>query len=79
MVYGFFALATTAIIVVYVLIEHLPTLSLIALLPMPLAFYSLYGAIKFGETIGNFPQYLGANVAVAILTIFLLGISISLG
>jgi 1,4-dihydroxy-2-naphthoate octaprenyltransferase len=76
MVYGFFSLATAAIIIGYVLTGHLPMLSLIALLPMPLAFFSLYGAIKHGETIGKFPQYLGANVAVTILTTLLLGISL---
>ena len=79
MVYGFFALATIAIIVSYVLTGHLPMLSLIALLPMPLAFFSLYGAIKYGEAIGGFPLYLGTNVAVAILTTLLLGISIIIG
>lgn len=79
MVYAFFALATTIIIVAYVLIGYLPSLSLIALLPMPLAFFSLYGAVKHGKTIGQFPEYLGANVAVAILTPLFLGISISVG
>jgi 1,4-dihydroxy-2-naphthoate octaprenyltransferase len=76
MVYGFFTLATISAIVIYVLTGYLPALSLIALLPMPLAFFSLYGAIKCGAAIGNSPQYLGANVAVTILTPLLLGISI---
>ncbi|RKZ68504.1 MAG: prenyltransferase [Gammaproteobacteria bacterium] len=76
MVYAFFSLATVAIIISYVLTDHLPMLSLIALLPMPLAFFSLYGAVKHGETIGSFPQYLGTNVAVTILTTLLLGISL---
>ena len=75
-VYGLFTLATAAIIIGYVLTGLLPVFSLIALLPMPLAFFSLYGAVKHGETIGNFPQYLGANVAVTILTTLLLAISI---
>ena len=79
MVYGFFTLATISAIVIYVSIGYLPALSLIALLPMPLAFFSLYGAIKYGATIGNSPQYLGANVAVTILTPLLLGISIIMG
>ncbi len=79
MVYGLFTLATIVAIVIYVLIGYLPALSLIALLPMPLAFFSLYGAIKYGETIGNYPQYLGANVAVTILTPLLLGISLIAG
>ena len=76
MIYGFFSLATVAIIIGYILAGYLPMLSLIALLPMPLAFFSLYGAVKYGEKIGNFPQYLGANVAVTILTTLLLGISL---
>jgi 1,4-dihydroxy-2-naphthoate octaprenyltransferase len=78
MVYGFFALASPAIIVGYVLTGQLPVLSLIALLPLPLTFFALYGAIKYGATIGKFPQYLGTNVAVTILTPLLLGVSIIL-
>jgi 1,4-dihydroxy-2-naphthoate octaprenyltransferase len=54
-------------------------LSLIALLPMPLAFYAYSGAVKYGQQIGSAPQYLGANVAVAIITPLLLGISLVLG
>ena len=77
--YGLFALATTAVIISYVLAGYLPVLGLIALLPMPLAFFSLFGAVKYGENIGKFPHYLGANVAVAILTPLLLGVSIIIG
>jgi 1,4-dihydroxy-2-naphthoate octaprenyltransferase len=77
--YGLFALATTVVIISYVLAGYLPVLGLIALLPMPLAFFSLFGAIKYGENIGKFPRYLGANVAVAILTPLLLGVSIIIG
>jgi 1,4-dihydroxy-2-naphthoate octaprenyltransferase len=76
MVYGFFSIATAAIITGYVITGLLPVFSLFALLPMPLALFSLYGAIQHGETIGKFPQYLGANVAVTILTTLLLGISL---
>ncbi|MFC1589328.1 prenyltransferase [Pseudomonadota bacterium] len=74
--YGIFALATIATIVISVLSGRLPMLSLIALIPMPLAFFSLYGAIKHGKNIGGFPQYLGANVAATILTTLLLGVSL---
>ena len=77
-VYGLFALAAAVVIVTAVLAGHLPMLSLIALLPMPLAIFSLYGAVKHGETIGSYPQYLGANVAVTILTTLLLGISLAI-
>jgi 1,4-dihydroxy-2-naphthoate octaprenyltransferase len=69
MVYGFFALATAVVIIIYVALGFLPTLSLIALLPMPLALFSLTGAIKYGENIG-------ANVAVTILVPLLLGIAL---
>ncbi|MCW8830031.1 MAG: prenyltransferase [Gammaproteobacteria bacterium] len=78
-VYGLFALATIATIVISVVSGKLPVLSLIALVPMPLAFFSLYGAIKYGKNIAGFPQYLGANVAVTILTTLLLGVSLFFG
>ncbi len=76
MVYGLFVFATIATIVAGVLTGNFPMLSLIALLSMPLALFALYGAVKHGEKIGGFPQYLGANVAVTILTTLLLGISL---
>jgi 1,4-dihydroxy-2-naphthoate octaprenyltransferase len=79
MVYAFFAVATIVVITACVLADYFPILGLVALLPMPLAFFSLAGAIKHGDTIGEFPQYLGANVAVAILTPLLLGVSIMVG
>ncbi len=79
MVYGLFVLATVSTILLYVFMGYLPILSLIALLPIPLALFALYGAIKFGATIGNTPQYLGANVAAAILIPLLLGVSLILG
>ena len=77
--YAIFALATTAIIIISVLLGYLPAMSFIALLPMPLAFLALYGAIKYRENIGNYPQYLGANVGVTILAPLLLGFSIIIG
>jgi 1,4-dihydroxy-2-naphthoate octaprenyltransferase len=79
MAYAFFALATIAVFAICIFAGYFPVLSIIALLPMPLAFFSLGGAIKYGETIGRFPQYLGANVAVAVLTPLLLGVSIMIG
>ncbi len=79
MIYGLFVLATIVIIIAPVITGDLPALSLIALLPMPLALFSLYGAVKYGERLGSYPQFLATNVAVAILTTILLGISIILG
>ena len=78
-VYGFFVLATIAVIVGAVVSGHFPPMSLIALLPMPLAFYAYSGALKYGKEIGSAPQYLGANVVVSITTPLLLGISILFG
>lgn len=78
-IYGAFILATIALIAGCILMGYFPALSLIALLPMPLAFFSLIGAGKHMENIGCFPQYLGANVAVTILTPLLLGVSILFG
>jgi 1,4-dihydroxy-2-naphthoate octaprenyltransferase len=46
---------------------------------MPLALFSLSGALKYRENIGSYPQYLGSNVAATILTPLLLGISIIYG
>ena len=76
MVYGLFATAAATTIIALVLTGYLPMLSLIALLPMPLAYFALSGAIKHGEAIGHYPQFLGANVAVTILTTLLLGASL---
>ncbi|MFT6916744.1 MAG: 1,4-dihydroxy-2-naphthoate octaprenyltransferase [Motiliproteus sp.] len=77
--YGSFVTMTMVVIIFFVFDGFLPTLSLIALLPMPLAFFALKGAVKHADAIGNYPQYLGANVAVAISTPVLLGASIIFG
>ena len=75
-VYGSFVIMTIAAIIFFIFYGILPTLSLIALLPMPLAFFALKGAVKYGDGLGNYPHFLGANVVVAILTPTLLGVSI---
>jgi len=79
MVYGLFALTTAVAIVALIMLGQLPALSLIALLPMPLACFALYGAIKHGAAIGDFPKFLAANVAITIATPLLLGLSIVFG
>jgi 1,4-dihydroxy-2-naphthoate octaprenyltransferase len=78
-VYALFVIVTIIAVISYRLAGYLPPLSYIALLPMPLAFFALYGAVKHGESIGKSPQYLAANVAVTLLTPCLLGISIVYG
>ncbi len=78
-VYALFVLATITAITICILIDYFPALSLIALLPMPLAFFALQGAVKYKENIGAYPQYLAANVAVTILTPLLLGVALIFG
>ncbi len=75
-VYALFALIAIILIVVYVALGYLPNLSLIALIPMPLAFLSLQGMVKHGQHIGSFQHYLGANVALTLLTPLLLALSL---
>ena len=77
--YGLFVFAPIAAIIVYIWTGLFPVLSLIAILPAPLALFSLSGAIKHGEGIGAYPQYLAANVATVILMPLLLGISLIYG
>jgi 1,4-dihydroxy-2-naphthoate octaprenyltransferase len=75
--YGIMSLSACAIIVFGVIYGYFPTLSLIALLPMLLTLFSLTGALKHKEKIGQYPHYLGANVAATLLTPLLLAISIA--
>jgi len=79
LIYGLFILLTIAAIIGHILSGYFPVLSLIAILPVPLALYSLSGAIKHGENIGAYPQYLAANVATVILVPLLLGVSLIYG
>lgn len=78
-VYGLFASITVVLVVGLVMLEYLPKLSLLALTPMPLALFSLRGIMKYGRHIGRYPQYLGANLAVAMLVPLILGVSIIFG
>lgn len=77
--YGFSLLMAAVIVLGGVAAGWLPALSLAALLPMSLALFSLYGAVKHGSAIGGLPHYLAANVAAAILTPLVLGLSLILG
>jgi len=75
-VYASFMVTAYALIFAYIFTGVLPTLSIIAVIPMVLAIFALKGAIKHKANIGKSPQHLAANVAAAILTPFLLGSSI---
>lgn len=75
-IYALFMMAAYSLILLLITKEYIPNLSIIALIPLLFSLFALRGAIKFTSKIGEVPQYLGANVAAAILTPLLLGISI---
>ena len=76
LIYASFMLAAYALILFYVLKGYIPTLGLIALGPMVLSLFALYGTVKCATKIAEAPQYMAANVAAALLTPLLLGVSI---
>jgi len=76
LIYAFFMLVAYSLIVALIVEGILPKLSSIALVPLMLSSYALIGAYKHGSTIGQHPKRLAANVAAAISTPLLLGISI---
>lgn len=78
-VYAIFMLTAYLLIIYFIYSESIPSLSVIALIPMSCSMFSLLGAIKFGARIGEHPQYLATNVAAALLTPSLLGIAIVCG
>jgi len=78
-VYAFFMMAAYFLILLLVVKGYIPALSIIALVPAIFSLLSLIGAIRFLSKIGEAPRYMGANVAAAILTPLLLGISIVYG
>jgi 1,4-dihydroxy-2-naphthoate octaprenyltransferase len=75
-VYALFALATVAVLLLGVYLSSLPTLALLALLPLPLALFSLSGAVKYGAALGHHPQYLAANVILTLLLPLLLALTL---
>ncbi|MBQ0725002.1 MAG: prenyltransferase [Cycloclasticus sp.] len=76
LVYAGFMLAAYALILFSVLKGYIPTLGLIALAPMVLSLFALYGAVKYAAKIAEAPKYMAANVAATLLTPLLLGVSI---
>ena len=73
-VYAISALAVLVVIGVNIYLNYLPVLALIALIPMPIAWFVWRGAMKYQENIGSYPQFLGANVALTLLVPLLLAI-----
>ena len=79
LIYACFTLFAYSFVLILIIEGALPMLSVIALAPLALSLYALMGAWKHSAKIGQYPQYLAANVAAAILTPLLLGISILVG
>ena len=75
-VYAVFTLAAYSLILFYIIKGYIPNLGIIALLPLVFSLFALIGAVKHTSKIGDFPLYMGANVAAAILAPLLLGIAI---
>ncbi len=76
LIYAIFMVAAYSLILFYSIEGLIPTLSLIALLPLLFSLFAFTGAIKYASKIGNFPHYQAANVVAALLTPLLLAISI---
>ncbi len=75
-VYVGFAATAYSLIVIYVVAGLLPILSLMALMPLALSVFAAYGVRRYGQHVGEHPPFMAANVAAAILTPILLGVSI---
>jgi 1,4-dihydroxy-2-naphthoate octaprenyltransferase len=75
-VYALFLLSAIAVVVLGIGAGYLSRLSLIALLPVPLALYALFGAIQHGQEIGQMSRYLAANVLATLLMPLLLALSL---
>jgi 1,4-dihydroxy-2-naphthoate octaprenyltransferase len=67
------------VIVLGVLTEYLPPLSLLGLLGLPLAIRLMVGAVRHADDIGKLVPVLSLNVLFTILTPLLLGIGIMVG
>lgn len=78
-IYGLSALLALVAVIAAIVSGYFPKLSLVALLPIPLAFFVYRGAVKYGPELGSHPQYLSANVCITILVPLLLAISLIYG
>ena len=77
--FGIMSMSAYAAILFGVISGYFPALSLIAILPAVLSVYSLIGAIRYQQNIGQHPQYMAANVAATLLAPLLLAIAITYG
>lgn len=78
-IYGLFVIAAYITIITGVYLRHFPLFSLAALAPAVFSLFAIAGAFRHGKNIGDYPEYLGANVAATLLAPLFLGITIILG
>jgi len=72
-VYAAFLIFSLLLVVMSVSGELLPPTALLALLPFPLGFVALYGALKFPQKLHLYKGYLAANVILTLSSPLLLG------
>jgi 1,4-dihydroxy-2-naphthoate octaprenyltransferase len=75
-IYVTFLLLVFTVIILGVLTNYLPTLSLLGFLGLPLAIYTMIGAIRNAENIEKLVHILSLNVLLTILTPIFFGIGI---
>ncbi|MBA6254973.1 MULTISPECIES: prenyltransferase [unclassified Colwellia] len=75
-IFALFSVCSTLLILFYISQNILPALSALALIPQMLAYIALYGAIKFGASIGQQPKYLAYNIACTLLTPLTIAITV---
>lgn len=78
-VYGVFTLGGFLTILAGIAAGFLPLISLVALLPLLFALYSLVGVARQGAQIALLTPYLGTNVLASVLTPFLLSMTLIYG
>jgi len=79
LVYGLFILAAYATVALGVVLGPLPRMSLIGLIPAALALPALVGALRYATNVEKLIPYLAMNVAAAVFTPALLGVSLIVG
>ncbi len=74
--YAFITLATFLSLVVGVVLGHLPALSLLGLLLLPLGIVASTGVYRYAEDLPNLLRYMGFNVLLNILTPVLMAVGL---
>jgi 1,4-dihydroxy-2-naphthoate octaprenyltransferase len=78
-VYGIFFAAAYITIIAGVYLGYFPLFSLAALAPAAFSLFAIAGAFRHGKNLGDYPEYLGANVIATLLAPLFLGITIIIG